>query len=400
MRAAVLLVFVLCAGACSSARPAADSERAVAKAVRMGTASLSFENEPAKYSAILTPNAQVEMAFRVSGYVVDLYQSKGADGRLRPLEAGAPVTVGTILARIRPSDYQAIFDKARGAQEEADAGVAVAKAQLAQAEAGRNQAELDFARVSALWEQQSITKQAYDASKAKLEIATAAVQGANAAIEAANKRRDAAQAQTREAQIALGDTEMRAPFGGIVLERRAELGMLAAAGSTAFTLADLETLKARFNVPDFALVGFRPGLPLDLEIDAFPGLRVRGRVLSVAAAADPKARSFEIEVSIPNVELKLRSGMIATVHAEAGAPARRRLQVPASALVHDPTGQSYLVYTIELNGGHAVAKGIPVEPGPLAGNDVVVLSGLAPGQRIVVMGANLLQPGDLVEEVE
>jgi multidrug efflux pump subunit AcrA (membrane-fusion protein) len=74
--------------------------------------------------------------------------------------------------------------------------------------------------------------------------------------------------------------------------------------------------------------------------------------------------------------------------------------VPASALVHDPTGQSYLIYTIELNGGHAVAKGIPVEPGPLAGNDVVVLSGLAPGQRIVVMGANLLQPGDLVEEVE
>src|SRR5262249_3593602 len=196
---------------------------------------------------------------RVSGYVVDLYQSKGADGRLRPLEAGAPVTVGTILARIRPSDYQAIFDKARGAQEEADAGVAVAKAQLAQAEAGRNQAELDFARVSALWEQQSITKQAYDASKAKLEIATAAVQGANAAIEAANKRRDAAQAQTREAQIALGDTEMRAPFGGIVLERRAELGMLAAAGSTAFTLADLETLKARFNVPGFALVGLPAG---------------------------------------------------------------------------------------------------------------------------------------------
>src|SRR5262245_65791089 len=103
----------------------------------MGTASLSLENEPAKYSAILTPNAQVEMAFRVSGYVVDLYQSKGADGRLRPLEAGAPVTVGTILARIRPSDYQAIFDKGRGAQEEGDGAVAAAKAKREKAEAGR-----------------------------------------------------------------------------------------------------------------------------------------------------------------------------------------------------------------------------------------------------------------------
>ena len=92
--------------------------------------------------------------------------------------------------------------------------------------------------------------------------------------------------------------------------------------------------------------------------------------------------------------------MIATVHAPGGAPGPARLQVPASALVHDPTGQRYLVYTIEQNGGQSVAKAIPVEPGPLAGNEVVVLSGLTVGQRIVVMGANLLQPGDPVKEVE
>ena len=76
------------------------------------------------------------------------------------------------------------------------------------------------------------------------------------------------------------------------------------------------------------------------------------------------------------------------------------MQVPASALVHDPTGQRYLVYTVEQNGGRSVAKAIPVEPGPLAGNEVVVLSGLTAGQKIVVMGANLLQPGDPVKEVE
>jgi hypothetical protein len=92
--------------------------------------------------------------------------------------------------------------------------------------------------------------------------------------------------------------------------------------------------------------------------------------------------------------------MIATVHAPDGAPGPARLQVPASALVHDPARQRYLVYTIEQNGGRSVAKAIPVEPGPLAGNEVVVLSGLTAGKRIVVMGANLLQPGDPVKEVE
>src|SRR5437762_4327330 len=93
------------------------------------------EGEAAKYSAIVTPNAQVELAFRVSGYVVELYQTRGADGRLRPLQPGAPVVRGTVLARIRPSDYQAVVDKSRGAQEEGHAGVAAAEAQLVQAQA-------------------------------------------------------------------------------------------------------------------------------------------------------------------------------------------------------------------------------------------------------------------------
>jgi RND family efflux transporter MFP subunit len=394
----VVLAGALYSIACSRSRAADDP--APARAIRMGVVSLAREGEAAKYSAILTPNAQVDLAFRVSGYIVQLYQTKGADGRVRPLEPGAPVVRGTVLARIRPSDYQALVDKSRGAQEEGHAGVRTAEAQLVQAQASLAQAELDFTRVSALWEQESITKPAYDSSKAKLDIAKAAVDAAKSGIVAAVKRRETAEAQMREAQIALGDTELRAPFDAVLLERRAEIGTLATAGSPAFTLADLATLKARFNVPDFALAGFRPGQSLDLSIDAVPSASIHGRVLSLAPAADPKARSFEIEVIIPNPGLKLRSGMIATVHAPGGAPGPARLQMPASALVHDPTGQRYLVYTIEQNGGRSVAKAIPVEPGPLAGNEVVVLSGLTAGQRIVVMGANLLQPGDPVKEVE
>jgi RND family efflux transporter MFP subunit len=159
-------------------------------------------------------------------------------------------------------------------------------------------------------------------------------------------------------------------------------------------------MKARFNVPDFALAGFRAGQSLDLSIDGVSGTGIHGRVLSLAPAADPKVRSFEIEVAVPNSGLKLRSGMIATVQTSGGAPTQARLQVPASALVHDPTGQRYLVYTVEQSGSRSVAKAIPVEPGPLSGNEVVVLSGLSAGQRIVVMGANLLHTGDPVKEIE
>jgi RND family efflux transporter MFP subunit len=394
--------WALAAASCSRQRVSADGGRgdAVPRAVRTAAVELSRAAEPAQYSAILTPNAQVDLAFRVSGYVVELYQTQGADGRIRPLEPGSRVARGAVLARVRPSDYQAVVDKARGAAEESQAGILAAEAQLAQTQAGLAQAELDFARVSTLWQQESITKPAYDASKARLDTARAEVDASRAGIAAAQKRRDSAQAQTREAEIALGDTELRAPFDAIVLERRIELGALAAAGTPAFTLADLSTLKARFSVPDFALAGFRPGQLLALSIEAFPGQDVRGRILSLAAAADPRARSFEIEVAIPNSALRLRSGMIATVRAESADSARLSVRVPVTALVHDPASNRYVVYTLEDRSGHTFARAIPIEPGPLAGNQVMVLSGLEPGRKIVVMGANLLRPGDPVQEVE
>jgi len=400
---AVLLVLgvALLESDCSDRkRPVDSAAGSVPQAVRLAAVELSRGRETAKYSAILAPNTQVDLAFRVPGYVVELYQTRGADGRIRPLESGFQVSAGTVLARIRPSDYEAGVDKARGAEEEAQAGVRAAEAQLVQAQAGLLQAELDFGRVSALWGQESITKPAYDASKARLDIAKAAVDASNSAIAAAQKRRDAALAQLREAQIALGDTELRAPFDGVLLQRRVELGTLAAAGATAFTIADLGTLKARFNVPDFTLATFRPGQSLSLSIFAFPGENFRSRVLSLAAAADPKARSFEVEVALPNTGLRLRSGMIATVEAAAVESVPPQVQVPASALVHDPTSNRYLVYTAEQSSGRAIAKPNFVEPGPLAGNQVVVLSGLQPGQRIVVIGANLLHPGDPIQEVE
>ena len=90
-----VLAVVLCATACSPGRTASDPP-AQPKAVRMGTVGASREDEPAKYSAILTPNAQVDLAFRVSGYVVELYQTTGADGRIRIEPLTKPVGTGLI----------------------------------------------------------------------------------------------------------------------------------------------------------------------------------------------------------------------------------------------------------------------------------------------------------------
>ena len=298
------------------------------KAVRMVAVELSSGPGPTTYSAIIAPNAQVDLAFRIPGYVVAIHQVKGADGRIRPLEPGEQVRSGLILARIRATDYQAVVDKARGANDESDAGINAAEAQLAEAQAGLAQADADFARIEILWQQESITKPAYDGSKARLDIARAKVDAAQAAVAAARQRSAAAAAQLQEARIALGDTELRAPFSGTLLERRVDVGTLVAPGTPAFVVADLHLVKARFSIPDTALREFRAGQLLPLTVDAFRDERFEGRVLSIAAAADPKSRSFEINVAVANPDLKLRSGMIASIQAAESGTGRQSAANP------------------------------------------------------------------------
>ena len=399
LASALIGATVLLSTGCTTRRVAAG-DAGTPKAIRLVTVQLANDSEPTKYSAIVAPNAQVDLAFRVSGYVVQLHQTKGADGRVRPLEAGAAVKAGTVLARVRPSDYQAVVDRARAGRDEADAGAHAAEAQLSEAQAGLEQAELDFERVSKLWQQESITKPVYDASKTTHDIAVAKVDAAKSALAAARQRSVAATAQLREAEIALGDTDLRAPFDGILLDRHVDLGALVAPGTPAFTLADLRLVKALFNVPDSDLHNFRQSQSLDLTVDAFPGEIFHGRILSLAAAADPRVRSFQIEVSIANQGLKLRSGMIATVEALDAGSVSQQVQIPVDALVHDPISDNYLVYGTEQRAGRIYAKGISVRPGPLSGSYVKIIEGLKPGQKIVASGASLLRSGDPIQEVE
>src|SRR5262245_42360794 len=214
------------------------------------------------YSAVISPNAQVDLAFRVPGYVVEILRFKATDGRIREIEPGAAVSKGAALARIRPSDYQAVVDKAHASRDEATAGIDAAEATLVEARASLTQAEFDYGRISTLWEQESITTPAYDGARAKLDAARAKVDAAAAGVAAAKQRASAAAAQAREAEIALADTELRAPFDGVLLERRIDMGALVSPVLPAFTVADLREIKARFSAPDTALRLFQIGQSL------------------------------------------------------------------------------------------------------------------------------------------
>jgi membrane fusion protein, multidrug efflux system len=394
-----LFIIVGAALSCGCGGHEANADARSPTAVRLIAVESSIDVSSTTYSAVIAPNAQVDLAFRVAGYVVDIRQTKDADGRSRALEPGTAITRGTILARVRAVEYRALVEKAHGARDEASAGISASEAGLAEAQAGLTQAESDFARISILWQQESVTKPTYDAATARLDAARARVAAATAAIAAAKQRATGAAAQAHEAEIALSDTDVRAPFDGILIERHVDVGTLVSPSTPAFAMADLRLVKARFSVPDTALRTFRDGQLLPVTVDAVADGPFQGRVLSIAPAADPKSRSFEITVAIDNPAYGLRSGMIASIRVAGETADPYKLRIPIDALVHDPVRDQYVVYGLEQKDGKTVAKAIDVQPGPLVGNQVSILEGLAAGQRIVASGANLLRPGDPVREL-
>ena len=371
-----------------------------AKPVALARVASTIIGADRDYTAILSADAQTDLSFRVSGYVTEIIRTKGPDGQLRTIESGMPVAAGTVLARIRTSEYQAVVDRAKGGLAESEAGIESAKRQLEQAQAAANQSELDFARMEMLWRQESITKPAYDGALAKRDVARAGVGAAEAGVVAAKRRAEAAGAQVREAQTALADTELIAPYAGVILERRIERGSLVAAGVPVFTLADLRRMKVKLNVPDSEVGRFRAGQALPVKLTAFAGETLRGRVLSIARAADAKSRSFEIQLLLDNPRHRLSAGMIATVTTPSGAP-EAALAAPASAVVHDPVSGRDHIFVARLEQSKLVARFTPVEVSNAGSAEVRIIRGdIDAGDRVVVSGAMLLHDGDAIAEAK
>ena len=123
-----------------------------------------------------------------------------------------------------------------------------------------------------------------------------------------------------------------------------------------------------------------------------PNRTFRGQITRVAPSADPSSRVFEVEVTIPNQDGALKSGMIAALevdHRGAAAPTTGRL-VPLNAVVRPPgQAQGYAVYVVEGPTGKQHARLRRVELGDVSGNLIRVTSGLQGGERVIVRGATL-----------
>ena len=383
-----------------------------------------------RYSASIKPAAQVEVAFKVAGYIDDIAREKDPAGQWRYIQAGDVVHKGATLARVRQSDYAARVNEAKSQVGEARsvlemnssqlhevvAAVDTARAQVTDVRAYFEKAKLDYDRARALFETQSITKPDYDATRAQYEIAAAKLEAAQGQLKAAEARVATAQAQisaaesriktaeatTVSAGIPLQDTQLKAPMSAVVIERRIEVGTLVGQGMGAFVLADLTFVKAVFGVPDTSLKSLKLGDTLTITSDATPGTEFTGHISRISPSADQNSRSFEVEVTIPNEQGLLKPGMIASLNASEGtATEAASLIVPLTAITHAPEHpEAYAVMVMEERQGKTFAQLRPVTLGESVGNAIVIKSGVSTGELVVTTGVSQVVDGEQVLAVQ
>ena len=319
----------------------------------------------ARYSGTIEPATRMDVSFKVGGYVRELLQVKGQDGKPRKVQEGDFVSAGAALAVVRESEYQ---EK-----------VAAAKAEVAKATANRNQAQLDYDRSMKLVALNAVPVAEADTMTSRLASANALVQSA--------------QAQASDAQLLLADATVRAPIDGVVLKRAVEAGMFVSPGISGFVIADTKSVKFVFGAPDVLLDKLTLGTSLPVHIDAVGG-NVTGAITRIAPSADPKSRVFEIEITIPNADGRLKPGFVASLAVPGLTQATSVIALPLTGVVRslkDPRGFAVFVVTDE--SGKSVAHARDVTLGTVIGNEVQVLTGLQKGERVVTMGATLLVDG-------
>ena len=305
---------------------------------------------------------RAELSFDVPGFV-DTFS----------LEEGRRVKAGEVVARLDDRIYRSRLDASR-----------------AEFERARN----DLARYQRLWDtEQAVARAEVDDRRARLELARTNLAAAE---------RD------------LADTVIKAPFAGVITRRRIEPFTNVQAKQAIAELQDLRALEVVVNVPERLVRRMRShqGAVARLEGDrvvgsdpAAPGQALTLELKSFAAEADPLTQTYVVVLAVRSVPagVNLLPGMAVSVEPEVevgeGIKAARvdaAITVPLAAVAADAQGQPG-VWVVNEDG--RVARR-PIRTGAIVGADIAVVSGLAPGERIVAAGVGALREGMPVRPLE
>jgi RND family efflux transporter MFP subunit len=399
-------------GAGKKGGPRAGETAEAAPPVAVTTARAVAREVPSYVQATgsLVAEETSDVASQASGQVVSTPVNVGAfvrqgdvvarlndrDARLRLQQAQA--AVGQAVAAVRQAEARIGLTANGNFQESAIPEVRAAGSNLEQAQAQLRLAEANEKRYRALVETGDVAMSTYDQYRTARDTARAQVNAArqalevsinqarqnNQAVQSAQAGVESARAAVAIAQKAVGDAVIRAPYAGYISSRPVAVGEYVTPASVIATVLRTNPIKLQLLVPEAEAPHLTPGMPVSLEVDAFKDRQFAGQVSAVNPAIDPASRSATVEALVQNPDNSLRSGMFATARI-AREGGNRAVYVPRAAVMNDQNTQSYRVFVIQGD----TAKLRVIQLGTDEGDMLQVLSGVEPDE--VVATANLQQ---------
>jgi RND family efflux transporter MFP subunit len=302
-------------------------------------------------SGTLEPEREAVLRAQVPGSVLQTYADQGQ-----------AVNAGAVLARIDATGIQDAYTSAR--------------AGLISARNAADVAAKDLARNEKLLAAGAVAERDIDQSRRASIAAQAALEDANSRLASAEK--------------AYRSTTITAPFSGVVSERPVSPGDVVQPGSALFTVVDPSSMRLEASVPAEQLAEIRIGIPVTFTVSGYPGRQFVGRITRINPTADPTTRQVRIYVSIPNAGRALVGGLFA--NGKMSSATKMGLIVPTSAV--DVRGTAPFVMRVR----QGKVEKVQIKTGltDKSSESVEVLSGLQPGDTLLLGAAQGITPGTLV----
>jgi len=332
--------------ACSKEAPKTEDIRPV-RAIVLQSSDIDVN---AEFSGEVRSRVESRLGFRVGGKIIS-----------RKVDVGSVVKRGQALMDLDPQDLKL--------------SQAQSMAALRAAETTRDLASAELKRYQELREKNFVSQAILDAKLSAYKSAQAQV--------------DSAQAAYRGMSNQAGYASLESDIDGVVTAVDAEVGQVVSPGTPVVRVAKTDEKEIVFGVPEDKVDTLRSISDVHVRLWASPDKTVPGKIREISPVADPFTRTYAFRVSIPASLSEAKLGMTALVAFASRTP-QPQIKVPLTALFHEKSATS--VWVVE----NGAVRLVPVTVSGVSGNDLVLGSGVKPGQTVVTAGVNLLKPGQKV----
>ncbi len=370
-------VLPLAAAGCSTASSQANEAPAPAPAIAVQTVTVVSEpiTRTVRVTGSLIADEQAEVSAEVNGRIVST-----------PVELGTRVAAGAPLVVISREQASAQMAEAQANAAQSAAALGIVNGagfdpekvpDVANAKAEWELAEADHARMRSLLDQKVVSQAEYDQRRTRVEAARQQYEASKNAAQQRYQALAAANARIGLAQKALNDTTVRAPFAGIVAERRVSVGDFVTTGTRVVTVVRSNPLRMALTVPEQLVSRIAVGQPVRITVDAYPNRTFEGTVRYIAPALRAEQRSLTVEAIVPNPEGQLKPGFFAT--AEVSQSAEEPALLVSQQAVRTVSG-TRRVFVVT---GDRVEERI-VKTGQIVGDRIEIVEGVAKGDVVAV----------------